>query len=183
MTTQAAPHTNPLLIEFLYLDLSTCNRCRGTDGVLEDALALTKPALKSMGLVPEVRKVHVQTEKQAVAEGFVASPTIKVAGRDIHPEILLNNCKECGDLCNCADGVDCRVWRYNDEEFTEPPVGLLVEAIMAAAVGGKETPEAAGVSDKAQANMKKYFAYSEAEADDDDCCDKSTCCGGEHAAA
>ena len=180
-TTTPAP-VDLLLIEFLYLDLSTCQRCRGTDEVLSQALELSSPALEAMGLAAEIRKVHVQSEDQAIEEDFVASPTIRVNGVDIHPEILLNSCKDCGDLCGCAEGVDCRVWRYRGEEFTEPPVSLVVEAIMAAAVG-RRTPGTSGtapVSERARKNMQKYFANTTAEREQDVCC-ATDCCSGTRA--
>lgn len=173
--TQTPTQPGTLAIDFLFLDLSTCTRCKGTAAVLDEALALTRPALEALGLAATVRKVHVQSRELAAAEGFVVSPTIRVNGADIHPEILLNSCAECGDLCGCEDGVDCRVWRFQGEEHTEPPVGLLVEAIMAAAVG-------AGTSERTGSVPETLPDYFGAQQDADACCDKTTCCGGQHAA-
>lgn len=173
--TKTITQPAPFAIDFLFLDRETCTRCKGTEVALDKALALTRPALEALGFVATVRKVHVQSREVAEAENFVVSPTIRVNGADIHPEILLSSCSECGDLCGCDDGVDCRVWRYQGEEFTEPPVGLLVAAILAAAVG-------AGAGDRAEPLPESLPDYFGAERDADACCDKTTCCGGQHAA-
>ena len=174
-----AGHHSTLAIDFLFLDREVCTRCRGTEAALDEALALTTPALRSLGIDPVVRKVHVHSAAVARAENFVVSPTIRVNGADIHPEILLNSCAECGDLCGCEDGVDCRVWRYRGEEFTEPPAGLLVEAIMAAAVGVGTSERAGSQPESLPESLPDYFG---AQQDADACCDKTTCCGGQHAA-
>jgi hypothetical protein len=173
--TQTLNQRGAIAIDFLFLDRETCTRCKGTEAALDEAIALTRPALGALGQAAAVRKVHVQSRDQAEAEDFVVSPTIRVNGADIHPEILLNSCAECGDLCGCEDGVDCRVWRHRGEEFTEPPVALLVEAIMTAAVGAGAR-EGAGSQ---PASLPDYFG---AQQDADACCDKTTCCGGQHAA-
>ena len=37
-------------IEYLYLDLKTCDRCVGTDEVLDEVLDVLEPTLKLAGL-------------------------------------------------------------------------------------------------------------------------------------
>ena len=58
--------TRSLQIDFLYLDLDTCTRCRATDATLLEALERT----------------------QARALGFVSSPTIRINGVDIAGELV-----------------------------------------------------------------------------------------------
>ena len=70
-------------IEFLYLDLSACERCQGTNGSLEGALADVARVLELSGVEVTLQKIHVQTEEQARTLGFVSSPTIRINGRDI----------------------------------------------------------------------------------------------------
>lgn len=129
-----------LRLDFLYLDLSQCRRCAGTRATLEEALAAVGPALATMGAVAELRETHVTSIAQAQALGFTASPTVRVDGVDVQPEAHLSRCAECGDLCNCSDGVDCREWAWRGARFTTPPAGLLVEAILRAALRGSVEP-------------------------------------------
>jgi hypothetical protein len=77
----ASPHQ--FVIDFMYLDLETCTRCRGTDANLEAALVEVGRVLEATGAAVSVRKTLVATAEQARMLGFVSSPTIRVNGRDI----------------------------------------------------------------------------------------------------
>ena len=70
-------------IEFLYLDLSVCERCQGTESSIEGALAEVARVLELSGVKVTLQRIHVQTEEQARALGFVSSPTIRINGWDI----------------------------------------------------------------------------------------------------
>jgi Domain of unknown function (DUF2703) len=72
-----------LQIDFLFLDLTSCTRCRGTDRSLSEALIVVADVLHAAGIAVEVTKVHVATEELARAWRFVSSPTIRVNGSDI----------------------------------------------------------------------------------------------------
>lgn len=134
-------HTRTLHLDFLYLDLSHCRRCAGTRAALEEALAAVGPALATLAIQVELRETHVTSISQAQALAFTASPTVRVDDADVQPAAHLSRCAECGDLCNCSDGVDCREWAWRGARFTEPPAGLLVEAILRAAIRGSVEPE------------------------------------------
>lgn len=183
MTTEtksapAVPSRHTVEVEFLYLDLATCSRCRGSDATLDSAVGMVRPVLHSVGTSIEVRKTLVETEEQARALGFVSSPTIRVNDRDIAGELIESSCSECGELCGCDGGVDCRVWDYRGELHTEAPTGLIVEALLAevgpsGAARGEETPFV-GVPE----NLKRFFAGSGA-VQDASCCsiqEQATCC-------
>jgi len=71
------------VIDFLYLDLSVCTRCQGTDQSLEDALAEVSGLLGAAGAEVIVNKINVTSEELAIQHRFVSSPTIRVNGRDI----------------------------------------------------------------------------------------------------
>ena len=45
-----------LIIEYLYLDLETCNRCIRTDNVLDEVMMTITPALNIAGFEVEDRK-------------------------------------------------------------------------------------------------------------------------------
>lgn len=115
-------------IDFMYLDLSICERCQGTEGSLEEALSDTTAVLKSAGYEVSVNKININSKELAIKYKFVSSPTIRVNGKDIAPDVKESLCEDCGDLC--GDSVDCRVWIYEGNEYNQPPKALIVNAIL-----------------------------------------------------
>ena len=179
----AAQTSRTVEVDFLYLDLTACSRCRGSDHALDAAVEITRPALESMGAGVEVRKTLVETEEQARALGFVSSPTILVNGRDVASELIESSCSECGELCGCEGEVDCRVWDYRGERHTEAPTGLLVEAILAevgpsSTTRSEKTPEVTPFVDTPE-NLRRFFVGTGAARDASPCCsieERTTCC-------
>jgi len=161
-----------LPIDFLFLDLDTCTRCRATDATLLEAVELTRPALEAVGVSVTVTKTLVASEAQARALGFVSSPTIRIGGVDIAGELVESACDSCSDACPCEGGVDCRDWLYRGERSTEPPVGLIVEAIMRRAVGAP--PDEAHMPGpppvEVPLNLRGYFAARAVESTAAECC-------------
>lgn len=152
-----SPEKRSLEIEFLYLDLNVCVPCRGTESSLEEAISEVSRVLEATGIEVHVRKIHVQTEEQALALGFVSSPTIRINGRDIQLEVRESLCESCGDLC--GDDVDCRVWVYRGKEYSVPPKGLIIEAILREVY--KEPGEDAAIQPRLTElpeNLKRFFA-------------------------
>jgi hypothetical protein len=92
----------------------------------ERALAELREEVRAAGLDPEsidVREVH--TEEDAGREGFVGSPTIRVAGRDVQPPD--------GEPI----GLTCRVYRLRDGRISPLPDRAEVrEALVNAIEGG-----------------------------------------------
>ena len=79
-----------------------------------DALADLRAAL---GEDVPIAVREVETEEQAVAEGFPGSPTIRVDGVDLFP-------------IDDPPGLSCRVYRLADGRFSPTPdPGLLREAL------------------------------------------------------
>ncbi len=122
-----------LRIDFLFLDLDVCTRCRGTDSALEEAVRDVAQVLESAGIEVLVTKINVSTEELAVRHRFASSPTIRVDGRDIALDVRESLCESCGDLC--GDAVDCRVWTWQGIEYTQPPKAMIVDAILKAVYG------------------------------------------------
>lgn len=177
-----------LSIDFLYLDLTTCTRCRGTDRSLETALGAVGDVLAAAGTEVEVNKIHVATAAQARALGLVSSPTIRVNGRDIALELRESSC----GTEACTDGrgeqIACRVWVHDGREHAEAPVALIVDAILREVYGGRAAerrPEP--VTHRLPGNLERFFAgRAEAAAGccppaaRGSCCDpddKADCCG------
>lgn len=124
-------------IDFLYLDLSTCQRCQGTDHNLEEAIQEVSSVLSAAGYEVRLNKINVTTSALAIQHEFLSSPTIRINGKDVALEVKENNCADCGDLC--GDEVDCRVWEYEGVEYNEPPKALLIDAILRAVYGGSQS--------------------------------------------
>jgi hypothetical protein len=182
----AAPQATQgaLVVEFFYLDLTTCTRCQGTQDSLKSALAVVQPLLDALGLTVALRSTRVTSAEQAQQFAMVTSPTIRINGRDIAPELKESTCGPCSDLC--GEATACRVWTYRGQEFTEPPVELILAAMVRelnSTVGEAALPGApvAAVPE----NLRRFFAGA-AESAADACCtdaERATCCAAEEKAA
>jgi Domain of unknown function (DUF2703) len=171
-----------LVIEFLFLDLTTCTRCLGADRSLESALEVLRDVLEATGAKVEVKKVLVESEDQARALRFVSSPTIRVDGRDVALELRESSCGSEACTDGCGDQIACRVWVHGGREYTEPPVRMIVEAILRHIYGGPPTPaRSAAESYELPANLARFFAGKAASAASKEraCCpsvEQRSCC-------
>lgn len=168
-------------IELLALDLSRCTRCVGTLDHIEKAIDIIRPVLEVMGAQVNVRKNVIESEEQARQYQFAASPTVRINGKDLAFETLESECESCTDLCGCEEGTSCRVWHYRGEEYTEAPVGLVVESILREIFGSSresigETLVYSGVPE----NLRRFFrSRSDAGPAAESCCtpaEQETCC-------
>lgn len=143
-------------IDFLYLDLDTCERCKASDANLDAALAEVSAVLQSAGAEVEVRKTRVANEQQARELRFVSSPTLRVNGKDIALDMRESRCESCSDLAGAP--IECREWIFQGERCTAPPKALIVDAILRAVYGSPPAaatdPPYADVPD----NLKRFFA-------------------------
>jgi hypothetical protein len=183
MTTSAEiVTTNELRIDFLFLDLTTCDRCLGADRNLESALEVVRYLLAANGTEIEINKVHVESADQARELRFVSSPTIRVNGSDVALELRESSCgcEACTD--GCGEGIACRVWVHRGREHTEPPVAMIVDAIMREVYGGEVvSPELEAQHYELPENLERFFATACCPpAEQRSCCDpedKLDCCG------
>lgn len=155
---KAAAKTDPktLQIDFLYLDLGTCDRCQGTDGRLDEALREIRTVLTAAGVDAVVNKVHVTTEQQAKELAFVSSPTVRINGRDIQLDAKESECRACGELAECE--VDCRVWTWKGKDYNVPPREMLVDAVLREVYANADKPARQPERLKElPANLKKFF--------------------------
>jgi len=148
-----------LYIDFLYLDLSVCERCQNTEATLEEAIEEVARVLDTTGVEVTRNKFHITNEEQATALGFLVSPTIRVNGRDIQMNFRESLCDSCGTLCECEGGVSCREWEYQGEWYTAPPKGLIIEAVLKEVYGGAgEEREEPQESKETPDNLKRFFS-------------------------
>lgn len=197
MSTSASPlpgeqtaSTRSIDIELLALDLNTCTRCVGSQANLEHALALTRQVLQATGHTVRVQTILIESEEQARQHRFVTSPTIRINGRDIALETLESHCDSCTDLCGCEEGTNCRVWRYQGQEYTEAPVGMIVDALLREVYSGASPLGAPPPVHEVPENLKRFFGGKDAKAapvssccppqEQVTCCaptEKASCCG------
>lgn len=184
MPSGTAQATQKLRIDFLFLDLTTCTRCLGADANLHAALSVVRDVLAATGVDVEVTKVHVTSEQQARTLRFVTSPTIRVNGADVALELKESSCGSEACTDGCGDHIDCRVWVHHGREYTEPPVAMIVDAVLRQVYGAVVTPEESQRYELPE-NLQRFFA-AKAEtgccpaAEQQTCCDasaKEDCCG------
>lgn len=125
-----------VLVEYRYLDLKTCNRCIGTDIVLDEVMVKLTPALELAGCSVEYHKVEMATAEIARQYKFLSSPTIRVNGQDICQTVTETSCGCCSEISDT--NVDCRVFEYNGEIYEIPPKEMLADAILRSVFGMPE---------------------------------------------
>jgi hypothetical protein len=184
LPSEVAPPRRDITLALLALDLHSCTRCVGTLANIETALRTIQQVLHVTGAEVRVQKILIESEDQARQYHFMTSPTIRINGRDITLETLESPCDSCTDQCGCPAGTRCRVWRYQGLEYTEAPVGLIVDAILhdiysSPPHAASEPVVYAGVPE----NLQRVFASKSAcctSTEQEACCEpaaKSTCCG------
>lgn len=194
MSTSASPlpnertaSTRSIEIELLALDLNTCTRCVGSQANLEHALATTQHVLQVTGYDVQVRTIVIESEEQARQHNFVTSPTIRMNGHDIALETLESRCDSCTDLCGCEEGTNCRVWRYQGQEYTEAPVGMIVDALLREVYSGAQPLGAPPAIGDVPENLTRFFSGKAAKAAPvSSCCspkEQTTCCAPTEKAA
>lgn len=172
-----------ITLDYLYLDLNSCTRCVGTDKNLETAINMLRDIFDVTGIKLTVNKILIDTEAKAREYNFEVSPTIRINDRDIALDAKESCCDSCTDLSGCEEGTDCRVWEYNGKEYTEAPVGLIVEALLREIFGSQsEHTDSGKRSGDIPENLKSFFrgkqyknqlpSASCCDSDDNDsCCD------------
>ena len=125
-----------VLVEYLYLDLTTCERCIVTDQELAEVLDILTPALKLAGYDVKYRKVEMSTAELAQQYHFLSSPTLRVNGRDIGGPVKESGCGCCSEISGTE--VDCRVWEAEGQTCEVPPQALLAEEILRTVFGSSE---------------------------------------------
>lgn len=154
-----------LCIEYLYLDLDTCDRCIGTDAVLDEIVAVLRPALELAGYAVDYQKREMTTPQLAEQYHFLSSPTILVNGQDIFGAVQESRCGCCGEIAGVD--VDCRVFEYEGKTYDVPTKEMLANAIIkslnaqpASSCGTYVLPE----------NLKRFYEGKAGKSDNNSSC-------------
>lgn len=166
-----------IAVDLYYIDIDSCDRCQGASEVLGQAVALVEPALKSLGMALNVTETLVETAEQATAVRLLSSPSIRIQGHDIQADFVESSCKACSSLPNQSQ-VDCRTWTYRGETFSALPKGLIVEALLRAALDGTAAPSAQAEPYEMPANLRVFFKRKSATATDKSCGGGQCSCSG-----
>ena len=176
--TSGAPHrlsgmrknTSPSVrIEYLYLDLSTCDRCIATDRLLEQVVEVLRPSLTLAGYRIKYKKEEIASEETAAKYGFLASPTIRVNGKDICGALEENACGCCSDIS--GTDVTCRTFRFRGKSYSTPPKEMIADGILRAVFGSLSTENmtAEDASDDSPyelpENLRTFFAGKKSKAE------------------
>lgn len=153
----------PLTVEFLYLDLTTCGRCRATDSSLKEALSTLSGVFDMLGFAVHVDEVEIASRDLAVRYRFVSSPTIRVNGVDIEQAVKESDCADCGSLSGCS--TDCRVFTYDGNDYEQPPAAMIVDGILRVLFGGRTPDETPYVLPD---NLDRFFSGAETSQTDVD---------------
>lgn len=163
-----------LLVDFLFLDRDRCDRCRGTEESLHDALERLEPIFDTLDVEVVVRNVRVTSDAAARRTRLESSPTVRIDGRDVQPAFDESPCESCGDRCSAEAGIDCRTWTYRGEQHSQAPPELLLEALLQAALSPRDWARSAPrESYIVPENLQRFFAdrsSDTAEERIDSCC-------------
>lgn len=129
-------HAKTVLVEYLYLDLDTCERCIGTDLELIEVLDTITPALQLAGYFVQYKHIEMTTPELARRYRFLSSPTIRVNGVEIGGPVKENDCGCCSDIS--GTDVDCRVWETEGQSYEVPPQEMLAREILRVVFGPQE---------------------------------------------
>ncbi|NLJ26067.1 MAG: DUF2703 domain-containing protein [Firmicutes bacterium] len=144
-----------ITIDFLYLDLSVCQRCQGAEISLDRAIQEVSGVLQAAGFGVIVNKINITSNELAIQHRFLSSPTIRINGNDIALDVKESSCTDCGDLC--GEDVDCRVWVYDGVEYNEPPKALIVNAILKEIYGERKAEPQSREEYYLPENLRVFF--------------------------
>lgn len=135
--------SDELLIDFLYVDLSECERCQSSDEILDKALRELREQIHGTGISTiTINKTKITSDEQARKHEVIRSPTLRIDGKDIEEivneenEIKDSYCPSCEDVTgpDCDEvtggGNECRVFEYDREEYETIPKEMIKEALM-----------------------------------------------------
>ena len=168
-----------VVVDFLYLDLTVCDRCQGADKRVERAVELCRPVLAACGYDITLNSVNIDSEWLAQQYRFYSSPTVRVNDVDICPSIEENDCDCCSDIADYD--VKCRLFPFNGTYYEVPPTDLLVRGIMEVVLQGRVAEQDADKPYELPENLAGFFAGKRKKDAEERAAQgegESCCCGG-----
>ena len=159
-----------ILIEYLYLDLESCDRCIGTDKVLDEVMLELTPVFNGAGYKVNYQKTEMKTEEIASQHQFISSPTIRVNGKDICTNVKENNCGCCSEISQ-AD-VDCRIFEFEGKDYEVPPKEMITNEILSKVFSGCCSEKPVVKEYQLPHNLKVFYSGK----DTNECMCKEECC-------
>lgn len=166
-----------VVVDFLYLDLSCCDRCQGADQRVEMAVERCRDVLLACGYEISLNSVHVDNQMLAEAYRFESSPTVRVNGVDICPSIEENDCACCSDMSDTP--VTCRIFPFNGTYYEVPPTDMLVRGIMEVVLQNRQ-PDDPPLPYKLPENLRQFYQGVEKKAQKDAVVEPCCCGSGDH---
>lgn len=150
-----------LTVQLLAINLSTCERCVPAAFTVQQAVELLHPVADRLGVTLAAETVLVQTKEEALKYGIRTSPTIRINGHDIEPDVQESPCGSCCDIAG-GEAVDCREWNYRGEVFSAVPLPMLLEVLMWALLQRDEMPPVTPEPlTELPENLARFFAGAE----------------------
>jgi len=146
-------------VEFLYLDLTTCERCQAADATLKQALSVLAGVFDTLGYGVRLNEVNITSRQLAAQYRIYSSPTIRVNGVDIETSVKESDCADCGSLSGCA--TDCRVFTWDGQDFEQPPAAMIVDGILRVLFGDQPPDDTPYVLPE---NLERFFSGIETHA-------------------
>ena len=141
-------------VDLLYLDLTVCDRCTGTDARTVVAVERCRPLLAACGFQLALNMIHIADERLAEYYRFYSSPTIRVNGVDICPLVEENDCDCCKTISD--SDVQCRLFQFNGVYYEIPPTDMIIKSILEIVLQGK-TPDNEVKPYVLPENLKSFF--------------------------
>lgn len=148
-------HKKKVLIEYLYLDLESCDRCIGTDTALDEVMMTLTPALCLANYEVKYRKIEISTAQQAEQYQLLSSPTIRLNGKDLFGNVKENSCSCCSKMSGSE--IDCRIFDYEGVSYEVPPKEMMAEAILRTVFSESESGCSYSSKYKLPENLKSFF--------------------------
>ena len=86
----------------------------------QPALNIVEDVLREQGLTPDVTQIEVSSPAQAAALAFFGSPTVRVDGKDVDPNVNLFP----------SYGVSCRAYFVDGRLEGVPPREWILNAVL-----------------------------------------------------
>lgn len=156
-----------VIVDFLFLDLTVCDRCQGTDERVFKAVEKCRPVLEACGYNLVLNQIDIENAELAERYRFYSSPTVRVNGVDVCPSIEENDCDCCREISDYD--VKCRIFPFNGTYYEVPPTDMLVANIVDVVIKQKKAEPEEGPYELPE-NLRGFFAGKKKKAAKKSCC-------------